>query len=66
MSIILGFFTNSSMNISTYVILFFLTIAAKVFPGRLSLEKSFQPGMDDKTSKLFREQADQIERAVRD
>lgn len=45
---------------------FFLTIAAKVFPGRLSLNKIFHQDMNDKTSKLFREQADEIEKAVRD
>lgn len=45
---------------------FFKTIAAKVFPGTLSLTSIFIEGMDNRESSLFQETAGPIEKGVRD
>jgi len=61
---------NSIMLYSSLFFFFFsfsfFTIAAKVFPGKVTLNDEFASEMDDRASKLFQETAEKIEKAVRD
>lgn len=50
----------------TYTLLCLFFFAAKVFPGRLSLNKTFVQEMDNRASEQFQDTAHEIETAVRD
>lgn len=55
-----------SLFVCFFCVFFFFTIAAKVFPGHVSLGRDFIQEMANKASKLFKDTADEIETAVRD
>lgn len=49
-----------------YTLIFFKSIAAKIFPGSLTLSEMFKPEMTDRKSEEFQIVSNRIENEVRD